>query len=392
VDTQHRALVLGLSETGLGVGRSLGRRGIKVIGLDYEKGIGTFSRYIQAMICPHPIHEENKFISHIIHICSSDKSKPVLFITDDNFLNTISKNRALLHNNLLFILPEHRIIESILDKYQQYKIAQKSGTLLPKTYFPQNENEIYKVCDCLEYPAFIKGRDTTQWRPVFGAQKGFVANNREELIRVFKTTQRRKVDIIVQEIIKGPDKNHYKICVYISKDGRLLLSFTLQKVRQLPIRFGVGMSVQSIYLPELMNVGLEFFKNINYRGVGSVEFKLDETLSHFKMIELNPRYWQQNILADACGMNFPLMQYLDLTSQDPMSITQFKDEVKWINIFGDFRSFWHYRKSGEINFKEWVESLRGKIVLSDFAWDDILPFIYRMGNVPNHLVFKKPFK
>jgi len=42
------ALVLGLSPTGLTVIRSLGRRGIRVFGADFEHyGIGRFSKYCQ---------------------------------------------------------------------------------------------------------------------------------------------------------------------------------------------------------------------------------------------------------------------------------------------------------------------------------------------------------
>ena len=390
MDKRHSALLLGLSETGLGVGRSLGRQGIKVIGLDYEKGLGSYSKYIQAGICPHPIKRERDFLRFLVDVCTKDKHKPVLFITDDNFLNTISRNRESLETKIIFLLPEHNIIEAILDKYKQYRIALNAKTEVPKTVFPSNKNEIRKICDSLEFPVFIKGRNTTQWRPVFGSHKGFIARNADELIGIFEETYRKNVDVIVQEMVRGPDKNHYKVCVYISRDGRLLLSFTLRKIRQLPIRFGVGISVHSVHLPKLKEMGLEFFRNINYRGVGSVEFKLDEIDGRFKMIELNPRYWQQNILADFCGMNFPLMQYLDLTGQEPVAIDEFKEQIKWINICGDIKSYWDYRKLDDLKLKEWLESLRGKAVLSDFARDDILPFMYRVGNVPNHFLFKKP--
>ena len=62
METRNPAIVLGLFETGLAVGRSLGRNGIKVIGLDYKKNMAYYSKYMNTKKCPHPISAENKFI------------------------------------------------------------------------------------------------------------------------------------------------------------------------------------------------------------------------------------------------------------------------------------------------------------------------------------------
>ena len=54
VMNDNLAVVLGMFETGLAVGRSLGRAGIKVLGLDSVRKIGFYSKYIEARICPDP--------------------------------------------------------------------------------------------------------------------------------------------------------------------------------------------------------------------------------------------------------------------------------------------------------------------------------------------------
>lgn len=56
------------------------------------------------------------------------------------------------------------------------------------------------------------------------------------------------------------------------------------------------------------------------------------------MIEINPRYWQQNALPSAYGMNFPLTDYLECTGQHPQTIGHFTTGVKWINRYLDFES------------------------------------------------------
>ena len=183
---------------------------------------------------------------------------------------------------------------------------------------------------------------------------------------------------IAQEIVQGPDTNHFKYCCYISKTGKLLLAFTLQKIRQQPVRFGVGAVVQSIYYPELVRLGKKFFSTIGYRGVGSAEFKLDQKDGELKLIELNPRYWQQNILSDKCGMNFPFIDYLEATDQKPEPVFDFLKDIKWVNIYSDFDSFLSYKRQKELTLSAWLNSLRGAKVFSDFALDDILPSFYEI--------------
>lgn len=65
-ERRNLAVVLGMYETGLAVGRSLGRAGVRVKGLDITKKTGFYSRYIDASICPHPLEQEEKFIAFLM--------------------------------------------------------------------------------------------------------------------------------------------------------------------------------------------------------------------------------------------------------------------------------------------------------------------------------------
>ena len=58
------ALVFNCHITGLAVARSLGRRGVQVIGLDRdENGYGLHSRYTTvAGRCPYPLDDERAFV------------------------------------------------------------------------------------------------------------------------------------------------------------------------------------------------------------------------------------------------------------------------------------------------------------------------------------------
>jgi D-aspartate ligase len=377
--TDNLAVVLGMFETGLAVGRSLGRTGISVLGLDSIKKVGFYSKYIDSRICPHPVEREEEFIAYLLEISKRREQKPVLFITSDEFMVAVSRNRRHLADHYLFNIPEPEIVESITDKLRQYELCAKAGVSVPKTFVAHDMEQVLQIKDELPYPVFIKGREVNSWRKVMGVdQKGFLVNNPEELLATFRLIFERGAAGLIQEVIPGPDSNHFKACCYIGREGDVLLAFGLQKIRQQPIRFGFGCAVQSIYYPELLELGKKFLTGIKYRGVGSVEFKLDARTAELKLIELNPRYWQQNGLAEKCGMNFPLMNFLDLTGGTPKPIVHYRDKIKWVNIYHDFESFRQYQKRGELSLKQWLYSLKGAKVYSDFAWDDIKPSLFEI--------------
>ena len=72
-------------------------------------------------------------------------------------------------------------------------------------------------------------------------------------------------------------------------------------------------------------------------------------------------------------MNFPLMDYMELTDCRPKAIRDYLPGIKWVNIYSDIESFREYRQRGSLSFRQWLDSLKGEKLLSDLAGDDILP-------------------
>lgn len=389
--------VLGSFETALGVVWSLGKelKG-RIYSLDYKKDITFYSRYSKSHSVPNPLIETKLFLERLIAYSIHHNDRPVLFITADDFLTTVSNNYELLSKYFLFNLSESGTLNKLRDKFDLYNLALAKNIPVPVTYKVNAQEDLCSLLDLdLKFPLFLKGLDVNLWRKnIHGSLKGFVVNNKEELEKRSADITKANVPFIAQEIIAGPDTNHYKVCVYYSQEGKQLLNFTLRKIRQNPVHFGVGVVVDSVKYQELEELGTKLFDSINFRGVGSAEFKLDESDGKLKLIEINARYWQQNYLATVCGMNFPLIDYLEVTNQNPMPVTSFKTGMKWVNRYMDLSSFLDYRKERTLSFNEWRKSLRGKKVYSDFTWSDPIPALYEIGfgkkifNIPKYFLKK----
>jgi D-aspartate ligase len=371
----HWVFVLGLFDTGLGVIRSLGSEGVSISGLDSNPAmIGFRSRYCVSRLCPDPVQESEQLCDFLVSAGRKLTVPGILMPTSDTFLLFISRYRERLATYFKFNVPSAQIIESIANKRTQYEMAEKARVPCPVTLYPTTLDDIERMKEKLNYPVFIKPLYSYQWQAEFPGVKGFKIHDADELIECYKVIEQKNIKVMVQEIIQGPNTHHYKVNVYIDGKGSVLALFTLRKIRQYPVEFGVGSCVESIHSEEVSMLGLKFLEYIRYRGVGSIEFKQDTRDNRLKLIELNPRFWQQNGLATACGINFPLIQYLDLTGQNPEPQHEFKVGIKWLDTLSDFQSFWEYFKKGKLSLWSWIRSLKGTRTLSTFSLNDPGPF------------------
>src|SRR5439155_2138585 len=96
--------------------------------------------------------------------------------------------------------------------------------------------------------------------------------------------------LLVQEMVQGPDENHFEHHVLIDTEGRLRAEFAGRKLRLSPPHYGMGTYAESVELREVAKVGRDVFERIGYRGMGHLDLKRDERDGQFYLFELNPRF------------------------------------------------------------------------------------------------------
>ena len=371
------ALVCSLFDTGLAAVRSLGRAGVPVIGLDSNsREPGFKSRYVRGLRCPDPVLDAECLVDYLTELGQQQDEPGVLIPASDAWVLFISRNRDQLQPYFRMRMPTSDVIEALVDKRRQYQLAERVGTPYPRTFYPTTLDEARECAAHVDYPAFLKPYYGHLWREQFGgAHKGFKVHNPDELLGCFGAALESGQPVMVQSIILGPNTNHFKVCAYLDEQGDTLAVFTLRKIRQYPVEFGVGTLVESVWDDELRELGLSFMRAIGYRGIGSVEFKRDDRDGKLKLIELNPRLWQQNAQAAACGVDFPLIAYRDMIGEHPRPVCTFPRGVKWLDAAADVQAAWDYFRRGELSPGSWLGSLRGVQSFATFAVDDPLPFL-----------------
>jgi predicted ATP-grasp superfamily ATP-dependent carboligase len=377
MDTRIGAFVLGMNETGLTAVRCLGREGIAVKGFDVDARRAAFrSRYCSAEVCPDPLRQPDDLVRFLRHQVRDGSQRVVLLPTSDLFFLFLSRHRAQLADKFLMSLPAVEVAESVVNKRRLYELAAANGTPFPASYFPGTYDEAVAVKDSLRYPAFIKPYWGHQWRRHFGGiHKGFKVHTPDEFLARFREVLDSGHSALVQSYITSSDDNLFSLSLYVSQAGEVLAAFPRRQVRQYPPNSGTVTLAISERNPELVADGARFCQAIGYRGIAGLEYKRDREDSRYKLLDFNPRLMLSDGLTAYCGINLPLIQYLDLTGQKPAPRREYAEGARWLESIADFHAFKQYHERGELGFADWLKSIRRAKVFALFAWDDPLPFL-----------------
>jgi D-aspartate ligase len=374
-DRTSVALVLDMSSTGLGVARSLGREGIRVLGTDFRPDApGLKSRYCKSFLTPDPVRCPEEVLDRLLREGKRLPKKGILYAASDPYVLFASRFRKALSEYFLFAIPSEDIVECILDKSKQNELARRVGIPCPKSYYPRDLDGLKLIEDRIEYPAFVKPCYAHLWRERFRG-KGFKVNSREQLFKKYAEVLETGLEAMVQEVIAGPSANIVEVNAYISKEGDAIAVFATRKVRQYPVEFGVGTCLESIHNKDVLSLALRYLQGIHYRGIGAVEFKRDNRDETYKLVELNARSWTQVIQATCAGINFPLIQYLDLTNQPIPKSGDYQDGIKWLDAAPDFLAFYESYQGREPWPLAWLRSIWGARCYAYYSHDDPKPFL-----------------
>lgn len=366
--------VLGLFDTGVAAVRALGREGIPVFGFDHDPQYGFRSRYGRHERCPDPQQQPAALVQFLIDRAKRFAERPILYPTSDAFVEFVSTHRGMLEPYLTHALPSEDAVAIALDKRRQYARAQDAGLPTIASYSPSTMDEVRALSRSLSYPVVVKPSIGHRWRRQFLSSKALRVQGPDDLVHLFESIFALEQTALVQPFVDGPNTNHYKVCAYLDANTCPLVCVCMRKIRQYPVDFGVGTMMESVDNAELVDMGLRLFRALDWRGPGSIEFKRDSRDGSWKLIELNPRLWQQHGLAAACGVNFPLIQYRDLTG-GAVPASAWRLGVRWIDEFRDPRSAWDHLRSGRLTVPAWIRSLAGVRGFALLSFDDPRPFL-----------------
>ena len=387
-----RAIVIGCDINGLGAIRSLALENFHIIAMYYDPmEFAHASKHVHEKVkIPHPRVEKKELIEFLI--ANSARWKDALLIeTNDEALIAVSKNKDKLEKHYKIATPEWNVLRTFIEKPETYKLAEKCGVPYPKTLLPKTLDELNRIKDEIEYPCILKPILSHEFFNRFKS-KNFEARNPNELSIKFELCRASGHEVMVQEIIPGPDSNIFQCIMYISSDGNSNATFLDRKVRQNPPRFGVArVAISEDVIPQIREFTETMLKEGGFTGIAHSEFKKDPRDNEFKLMEINGRTSRSNWLATYCGVNLPWVTYMDLVEKEQIEVRDYKKGVYWIELYQDIaNSLLRYDKEN-LGLKDYIEPYLSKDkTFADLSKGDFMPFLKRISLLPmKHYMFSK---
>lgn len=379
---------LGAAESDLSVTRSLGRRGVPVVVVsEYEGAPATLSRYCAERYClPLFTLAPEKLLEFLLDYARRQPQKPILFPTADPDLLLVSKLRPLLASHYHLPLASPELIDLVTDKQKFSVLASQKNLPVPATHMPRNVDELRRLTTTLQYPIVVKPPHPLAWsseifNDVASGKKALIAANENELVRAGELLIQRGCAFLIQEYVPGSDAEHYELHAYLDASSTPLAWFTGQKIRISPPHAGSGCFVQSRYVDAIVTAGLNTLRSIGFTGLANLDFKRDPLTGNYRLLEINPRVSQWNILGAECGINLPYIAYADVLGLDRETPGPQRENVYYINFRNDLRSFFGYRRDNEWSCGNYLRSLlRRPMVYQLWRTTDPWPLISSCAN------------
>ena len=368
----------------LGVVRSLSLEGLEVTWLTPDKSRWLYSKHCEPIICPDFTADGNRFVDFLMKLGAKryTNSRAVLIPTSDDSLIPISKNRRLLEKYYYPLVCEWTDAAKFIDKSKTYQIAESIGVPIPKTYFPESENEVRKIAAEICYPCLLKPTSSH----VFGKKfkvKLLKAKNSFELVQAFRFFSTKGFRMMIQEEIPGEDRNLITLNTVLNNQSQPLALFMHRRLIQHPPRFGVVALGESVWDFRIIEPSLKVLRAINFTGIAQVEMKYDSRAKTFKLLEINGRSYLSISFPTACGLNLIYIAFRNAIGERVPPLQDYSCQYecgrKWLNFPSFVKSVTSYWRDGNNSFGELIKpAISSRIIMSTLTKDDPRPIVTKL--------------
>jgi predicted ATP-grasp superfamily ATP-dependent carboligase len=366
--------------TGLGIARSLGEAGIPVIGLTAQRRVyGTFTRYAKSVLSPDSRNEPEALAGFLLRMGRAMDHRAVLFPTRDDDVVFLDRFREQLEPYFILAVPESSVIQACLNKFETYLWARRAQVETPKCWLFEDEDELRHALPDIDYPCVLKPVASYEWHKggnwkTVGGRKAVAIGSADELLAEYAVIARANVRILLQEMIPGSDDTIWIAACYLDRQSNWVAGFNTRKLLQVPEGFGTGCIVQAAERPEIFEPTRRLLQAMRFTGIAEVEYKWDAHKKEYRLIEINPRPWDQHRLGKVCGTDLVLLSYCDHAGLPVPPVEPKKSQHKWIAEDAFFmtalRLLWRRDPKAGAMFR-WA---RGRRIYAIWSAADPLPF------------------
>jgi D-aspartate ligase len=253
---------------------------------------------------------------------------PVLFVTNDKMVRLVNANQESLARHFRLPFPRPELLNELIEKDTLGPLAVRQGLRIPRTLTLRGEDARAAASSAslsnTRFPCVVKPATP------MSAIKAVLVDSPSALESVAR--QHPEIDcFLLQEWIEGGDEAVYFTAYYFDREGRARGAFAGQKIRQVPRTLGNSSAARGVDRPDLIEEGLRLFRDLDYHGIASVEFKVapDGTPYFIEATVGRSDYWLKTLIVN--GVDLPALVYSDLTGIPTGASERQRNRAAWVD-------------------------------------------------------------
>lgn len=376
------AVVVGGDFQGLGIVRSLGRRGVPVFVVDDERSISGFSRYCTRAIRVPELRDESRVVEALLEIGARHGLDGwVIFATRDETVATLSRHAERLRERYRVPVSGWDAIQCAWDKRNLYRLSDELGIPVPRTWRAAGVEELDSLD--IELPVAIK--PAIKERFIYETKaKAWRADTRNQLRDLYEKAASiiSRDEILLQDMIPGDGRHQFAYCAFC-KDGHTIGRMAARRRRQHPPDFGRASTyVETVDLPEIEEYSERLLGRLSFYGLVEVEYKLDPRDGNYRLLDFNARTWGYHTLGQAAGVDFPYLIFADQLGL-PVNPCRGRAGVRWIRFMTDVPTAILEMKAGRLDLRSYLRTVLGGFdVEAVFSREDPGPGLAEVALLP----------
>jgi predicted ATP-grasp superfamily ATP-dependent carboligase len=371
--SQPGAVVIGGYATAVSALRSLAREGVRTaVILTDRNDIAHRSRYAHEF---HRVRALDKSVDGLIDLLQEQGLRWrgwALIPTTDDALGALAAHRNLLSRCYPMTVPSGKTVQQVLERAATYRTASELGIAVPSRYGPATRQTAGR--SDIVYPVVVKPTESSRFWKMFGT-KLFVARSPLELVAAIDRLEQSGLTAELLDLVPGSDDQCYTYSVYLDRWGKPAAEFCFRILRKAPRFFGDARAAEPALAPELRDGTIALLEQIGWQGVASVEYKRDPRDGRYRLLGITGRAHLSHGLATRCGVNFPLLSWLEHARHQPVSASANGWSGRWLHLHTDLLYCALQERHDDVSWRELLRSYTNPWVDAVWSAADPAPFV-----------------
>ncbi|MER8182020.1 ATP-grasp domain-containing protein [Kitasatospora sp. NPDC094015] len=301
----------------VGVARSFGRLGVPVHAMVEDRFTPTaVSRYLtSAIVSPTTGREPpRQLLDAVLAAARSVGRRSVAVATDDEAAVLLAEHAEELAPYLLLPAVPAGLPRRLADKGELSLLCAANDVPTPRARAPRDQADLLAAARDWGYPVVLKNRGAFDrlHRPAVGAT---TVVRDEQALRAACPPE-LVASVLVQEYLPAEHAEDWFTHLCCGPDGEPLAVFTGLKLRSWPPGAGITTRARALPNPPLAELAARFCRQIGYRGVADLDWRLDHRDGRYKLVDFNPRTGAQfRLFETTAGVDVVRALHLSLTGR-----------------------------------------------------------------------------